>query len=60
MQILCPGCMEKVDRKTVVKHGFRCPLCGFDFREGDEYSKDDFDDLMMTDFVGDGDLDGNF
>lgn len=60
MRIWCPGCMEKVDKKSVVKNGFKCPRCAFDFKEGDEFSTDDFDDLMMTDFAADGDLDGKF
>jgi hypothetical protein len=47
--------MEKVDKKSVVKNGFKCPRCAFDFKEGDEFSTDDFDDLMMTDFAADGD-----
>lgn len=60
MRIWCPGCMEKVDKELVVKNGFKCPLCAFDFKAGDEFSTDDFDDLMMTDFAADGDLDGKF
>ncbi|GEM_PF-5556452 len=60
MRIWCPGCMEKIDRKTIVKNSFKCPRCGFDFRQGDEFSTDDFDDLMMTDFAADGEIDGLF
>jgi hypothetical protein len=52
--------MEKTDRKAVVRNDLKCPRCGFDFREGDEYTADDFDDLMLTDFVADGELNGMF
>jgi transposase-like protein len=58
MKIWCPGCMEKIDRKSIIKHQFKCPRCGYNFRRGDEYTTDDFDDLMMMDFAADGDLDG--
>lgn len=58
--MICPGCMEKSDRKAIVKNDLKCPRCGFDFRDGDEYSADDFEDLLMIDFVADGELDGMF
>ena len=54
----CPGCMEKTDRKAIVNNELRCPRCGFAFRDGDEYSADDFNDLLLMDFVADGELDG--
>jgi PHP family Zn ribbon phosphoesterase len=56
----CPDCGEEFDRKTIVDNENKCPKCGYDFKEGDEQSTDDFDDLMMTDFVADGELDGDF
>lgn len=58
MKVWCPGCMEKVDRKFIIKHAFKCPRCGYNFRRGDEYTTDDFDDLLMRDFAADGDFDG--
>ncbi len=58
MKVWCPGCMEKIDRKAIVRHMFKCPSCGYNFRRGDEFTTDDFDDLMMMDFAADGDLDG--
>lgn len=57
----CPECDEDFDREEVIENNYKCPECGYDFREEvDGEDADDFDDLMMIDFVEDGELEGDF
>lgn len=59
--MLCPACEEKIDRKFVIENEYRCPMCDFSFNGSDDDLTDDFDDLMMTDFVDDDDdIDDDF